>query len=228
MRRVAQAQKTITSSFESSASYWQGVYDENSFLGSVYRERQAAALAWIDAFGLPAGSRVLEIGCGAGYLTVALAARGYRVESIDSSEAMVAATRARIVEAGQTATATARVEDVHALQAADASYAGVVALGVMPWLHSPHRALREIARVLRPGGAVILTADNRARLNFVLDPRYNPVLAYPIKRGVKLVLQRLGKRPMGPLPDLHYPAEVDRLIRLVGLTKRQSRTIGFG
>ena len=96
MRRVAQAQKTITNSFESSASYWQGVYDENSFLGSVYRERQAAALAWIDEFGLPAGSRVLEIGCGAGFLTVAVAARGYRVESIDSSEAMVAATRARM------------------------------------------------------------------------------------------------------------------------------------
>jgi len=29
MRRVTQAQKTITSSFESSASYWRGVYDES-------------------------------------------------------------------------------------------------------------------------------------------------------------------------------------------------------
>jgi len=82
--------------------------------------------------------------------------------------------------------------------------------------------------VLRPGGAAILTADNRARLNFLLDPRFNPVLVYPIKRRAKVLLRRLGKRPLGMLPDVHYPAELDRLVRAAGLEKQRSRTIGFG
>jgi len=194
----------------------------------VYLERHAAALAWIDGLRLPAGAAVLEVGCGAGFLTVALAGRGYRVDAVDASEAMVESTRARIAAAGFGRVATARSEDVHALSARDGAYAAIVALGVLPWLHSPPRALGEIGRVLRPGGAVILTADNRARLNFVLDPRYNPVLLYPLKRRVKVWLQRLGRRPLGVLPDVHYPAQLDRLVRAAGLEKRKSRTVGFG
>jgi len=224
----AQIQDLVEDVFDSSWSYWRDVYGDDGFATAVYRERHAGALAWIDALRLPPGSPVLGIGCGAGFLTVALAARGLRVESIDSSAAMVASARERLAEAGFAGTATARVEDVHALSAPDASYAAVVALGVVPWLHSPGLALRGIARVLRPGGALILTVDNRARLNFILDPRYNPVLVYPVKRVLKALLQRVGQRPLGNLPDVHYPAELDRLVRAAGLEKQKSRTVGFG
>jgi len=224
----AQIQDLVEDVFDSSWSYWRDVYGDDGFATAVYRERHAGALAWIDALRLPPGSPVLEIGCGAGFLTVALAARGLRVESIDSSAAMVASARERLAEAGFAGTATARVEDVHALSAPDASYAAVVALGVVPWLHSPGLALRGIARVLRPGGALILTVDNRTRLNFILDPRYNPVLVYPVKRVLKALLQRVGQRPLGNLPDVHYPAELDRLVRAAGLEKQKSRTVGFG
>jgi len=210
------------------SSYWRDVYGEDSFAAAVYQTRHDGALAWIDSLHLPPGSPVLEIGCGAGFLTVALAARGLRVESIDSSPAMIASTRARLADAGAAEAVTTRVEDVHALSAPDGSYAAVVALGVVPWLHSPEQALREITRVLRPGGSLIITTDNRARLNFILDPRYNPVLVYPLKRELKKILGRVGRRPLGILPDVHYPSQLDQLIRSAGLEKRQGRTIGFG
>jgi SAM-dependent methyltransferase len=221
-------QQAIEDAFDAASSYWQEIYGERSFLATVYLERQAAALAWIDELRLPAGTAVLEVGCGAGLLTLALARRGYRVDAVDASATMVASTRARIAEAGVGASATARVEDVHGLSAGDGSYGAIVALGVLPWLHSPARAVCELARVLSPGGAVILTADNRARLNFILDPRFNPLLVYPVKRRVKALLGRLGKRPLGLLPDVCYPAELDRLVRAAGLEKRRSRSIGFG
>ena len=210
------------------SSYWRDVYGEDSFAAAVYQTRHDGALAWIDSLHLPPGSPVLEIGCGAGFLTVALAARGLRVESIDSSPAMIASTRARLADAGAAEAVTTRVEDVHALSAPDGSYAAVVALGVVPWLHSPEQALREITRVLRPGGSLIITTDNRARLNFILDPRYNPVLVYPLKRELKKILGRVGRRPLGILPDVHYPSQLDQLIRSAGLEKRLGRTIGFG
>jgi 2-polyprenyl-3-methyl-5-hydroxy-6-metoxy-1,4-benzoquinol methylase len=222
------AAKEIEDAFDASSSYWRNIYSGSDLHATVYRERHAAALAWIDELRLPAGSPVLEVGCGAGFLTVALASRGYRVESIDSSDAMVESTRARIGETGFDGTAAVRAGDVQSLSARDGSYAAVIALGVVPWLHSPQRALREIARVLRPGGATIVTVDNRARLNFVLDPRYNPLLLYPVKRRLKRVLQRFGRRSLGVLPDVHYPAELDRLVRAVGLEKQRSRTVGFG
>ena len=224
----ARVQDWVEDVFDSSWSYWRDIYGDDSFAATVYQERHAGALAWMDSLHLPVGSPVLEIGCGAGFLTVALAARGLRVESIDSSAAMIDSTRARLADAGLADAVTPRVEDVHNLTAPDGSYAAVVALGVVPWLHSPERALREIARVLRPGGSLIITTDNRARLNFILDPRYNPVLVYPLKRQLKKVLERVGRRPLGVLPDVHYPSRLDQLIRTAGLEKQQSRTVGFG
>jgi SAM-dependent methyltransferase len=226
--RSEPAQRAIDDAFDTSSSYWRDIYGEGTFLAAVYGDRQAAALAWIDDLGLPSGAAVLEVGCGAGFLTVALARRGYRVHAIDSSDAMVASARARIAEAGVDASATASVDDVHRLSARDGAYAAVVALGVLPWVHAPERAVRELARVVAPGGAVIVTADNRARLNFVLDPRFNPVVVYPVKRRVRALLGRLGKRPLGVLPDVCYPGQLDHLVRAAGLETRRRRSVGFG
>src|SRR5436853_19104 len=66
----------------------------------VLAERQAAALNWIEGLGLKPEARVLEIGCGAGFLSVALAQRGLRVQAIDPAEAMVELARRHAVESG--------------------------------------------------------------------------------------------------------------------------------
>src|SRR5262249_16769789 len=161
-----------------------------------------------------------------GFLTVALAARGFRVESIDSSAAMIASTGARLAEAGFAEAVTLRVEGVHHLSAPAASYAAVGALGVVPPPPPPHPPLPHIARVLRPGGVLVNTTDTRARLTFILDPRYNPIVVYPFKRELKKLLGRIGQRPLGVLPDVHYPSRLDGLIRAAGLEKQRSRTIG--
>ena len=46
--------------------------------------------------------------------------------------------------------------DVHDLRSADGTFLLVLALGVIPWLASPPRATRELARVLAPGGYLIV------------------------------------------------------------------------
>src|SRR5690349_20785122 len=100
MRESKDAQKEVGDVFDSWSPYWREIYGDRDFQSTVYQERHAAALEWIDGLQLPPGSAVLEVGCGAGFLTVALARRSYRVESIDASDAMVESTRARIAEAG--------------------------------------------------------------------------------------------------------------------------------
>ncbi len=51
--------------------------------------RQTVALSYIDGLSLPKTAHVLEIGCGAGFMTTALAKRGFIVEAIDHSQAMI-------------------------------------------------------------------------------------------------------------------------------------------
>src|SRR5579859_2656747 len=86
-------QEQVNAYFRSQSAYWTEIYRSGDVAGEVYRQRQAAALAWIAGVGLAPGARVLEIGCGAGFLAVALAQRGLRVQAIDPSEAMVERAR---------------------------------------------------------------------------------------------------------------------------------------
>lgn len=222
--RNSQAQ--IDRWFDAESSYWEEVYGAGTFAAAMFHERMTAALRWVIGLGLPPGARLLEVGCGAGLLTEELVESGFAVDAIDSSSEMVALARARVAKLGPERVSVS-VADVHALPQAEGSYAVVVAVGVVPWLHSPALAFAEIARVLEPGGHVVLTANNRARLNFVLDPRYNPWLVFPLKRRLKKLLYGVGRLNL-LLPDLHYGRQIDRMLAEAGLEKVESRTVGFG
>jgi ubiquinone/menaquinone biosynthesis C-methylase UbiE len=219
----AGVQAHVNRHFDSTASYWDGVYRGADLQGVIYQQRQAAVLDYVDGAGLPSGARALEIGCGAGHLTVRLAERGLRVEAIDASEAMVAATAGRAREAGLHERIDAQLADVHALPCASASFDLVVAVGVIPWLHSPGDAVAEIARVLRPSGQLVLTADNRARLVSFTDPRAILALS-PLKRVYDWSRKRRGVATS----RLHYPHRVDRLLEQHSLRPVQRKTVGFG
>src|SRR6266446_7867671 len=190
-------QQQVNAYFQSQSAYWEDIYSSSGVQGEIYRDRQAAALAWIDSLSLMPGSRVLEIGCGAGFLSVALAQRGLRVQAIDPAEAMVELARRHAVESGTAELLSLAVGDVSALTFEDGCFDLVIAIGVIPWLEQPESAIQEMARVIRPGGHVILTADNRAGLVVLLDPWYNPALR-PFMSLVKGALVRFGLRPWSP------------------------------
>ncbi|MEZ4216615.1 MAG: class I SAM-dependent methyltransferase [Myxococcota bacterium] len=102
------------------------------------------------------GERALDIGCGAGHTTFALAAAGADVTALDLTDAMLAQTRAGARERGL---ARVRVErgDAEALPFPDASFDVVVSR--LAAHHFPRAAVfaREAARVLRPGGRFALS-----------------------------------------------------------------------
>jgi D-aspartate ligase len=222
-------QRLVNMYFEELTPFWRDVYHDHSVFGAIHRYRQALALRWVDRLQLPEGAPVLEVGSGAALTSVVLAERGLQVQAIDPAPSMLALTRRQAAEAGVGSRLHVTRGDVHALPYVDGTFYFVLALGVIPWLHSSSEAVREMARVLRPGGHLLLNADNRARLSHLVDPRFNPMLE-PARQAVKSGLLALGlRRPADrPVATFHRLDEFDRLITVAGLERVAGSTYGFG
>ena len=220
------AQATTDGRFERESRFWDELYRDEDVYGEIHRLRLATALRWIDELGLPPGTRVLELGCGAGLAAVALARRGLAVRATDTVGAMLERASANAAAAGVGDRVTFALADVQALELADESVDLVLALGVLPWIAAPGRALAEMARVTRSGGSVVVNADNAARLNYALDPRLNPHLA-STRIAVKRLLRRPRERPGGQ-SRLHSIHEFDALLDAAGLDRERGQLLGFG
>jgi ubiquinone/menaquinone biosynthesis C-methylase UbiE len=225
-----QQQEKVNTYFQIHSTFWKEIYESNGVYAEIHRNRYATVLTWIDSLMLTADSKVLEIGCGAGLLSVALAQRGLHVDAIDSVEDMVEQARRHVMESGTAELLSVNLGNVYSLPFEDGSFDLVIAIGVIPWLEEPELAIQEMARVTKPGGYLMLTADNRARLNVVLDPWLNPALV-PLKQRVKDALDRLGLRRKS-LHDIgatsHSRRFIDVSLKRVELVKTRSTTLGFG
>jgi SAM-dependent methyltransferase len=99
------------------------------------------------------GERWLEAACGPGVVTRALAPRAGSVHGVDLTPAMVELARR---EAAALENVTFSVGDATALEEPDGAYDGALARFTLHHVPVPARLVEEMARVVRPGGAVVL------------------------------------------------------------------------
>jgi phosphatidylethanolamine/phosphatidyl-N-methylethanolamine N-methyltransferase len=174
---------------------------ENAFVDGVYtalapvydllfgaplqRGRRAA----IAALGIGHGDRVLEVGTGTA-LTAPLYPHDCRVTAVDLSPSMLQRARARVLRDGLTHVRLLAV-DAARLTFADCSFDGVCAPYVISVVPDPVAVLREMRRVCRAGGRIVL-------LNHFQSP--NRLLA-SVERAVSPVMLHAGFRS-----DLNLPA----------------------
>jgi trans-aconitate methyltransferase len=105
------------------------------------------------------GMRVLDVGCGDGALTQKLVARGATVVGIDASEAMVAAARAKGLDA--------RHISAYDLPF-DAEFDAAFSNAALHWMtEDPARVLRNIARALKPGGRFVAEMGGQGNIHII-------------------------------------------------------------
>lgn len=102
------------------------------------------------------GKHILEIGCGMGFDSVELMKRGVRVTATDLTPAAVEVAQ-RHYDAKGLSAEEVRVANVLDLDFPDENFDGVYAIGVVHHTGNTPQAIREIHRVLKPGGLAVIS-----------------------------------------------------------------------
>ncbi|GIX14976.1 MAG: methyltransferase type 11 [Paracoccaceae bacterium] len=222
--------------------------------------RYAAAARFVTDLGAPVlelldarpGERILDLGCGDGVLTARIAALGARVLGVDSSPDMIAAARARGVEA--------RLADAHALDFCG-EFDAVFSNAALHWMTDPDRVIAGVARALVRGGrfvaeagghgnvaairtALIAVLERHGRITDLGDIWYFPTVAEqrrrleragltvtdialiprptPVIAGMEAWLDTLAGPALALIPEADRPAARAEVVRLVAPALRDS------
>lgn len=165
-RVLAERARVASESFRSKGADW----DEMRALDLPAAAVESALLSLI-----PADSgRLLDVGTGTGRVLELLAPRVRQALGVDASKAMLALARSRLAEP-EYAHCGVRLADMYRLPLADASFDTAVLQMVLHYAEDPAGAIAETARVLRPGGRLVvieLAAHERADLTARLAHRW--------------------------------------------------------
>lgn len=105
---------------------------------------------------------LLDVGCGSARLLAEQASHVRFVAGIDASEIQVDMAQQRLADRLAAGTAEIVLGDAMALPWAEGRFSAVGSLNCLKFVPDPGRALREMYRVLRPGGRLVLTIDRQA------------------------------------------------------------------
>jgi phosphatidylethanolamine/phosphatidyl-N-methylethanolamine N-methyltransferase len=157
---------------------WAPVYD--LVFGKVFERGRRASIAAAERI----GGRILDVGIGTG-ISLTDYARSNSVVGVDYSEAMLRKAHERVREHKLDHVAALAVMDAQRLGFADGYFDVVVAQYVITAVPDPEQSLDEFARVVRPGGEIILVNHLGAESGFrrLFEQAFAPIA------------RRLGWRP---------------------------------
>ena len=187
--------------------------EHRAFLASRTAAREAAFLLPF----IKPGMRLLDCGCGMGALTTSLAewlAPG-EVVGFDREDSQIAAAQAWASERGVT---NVRFElgNIYEMAHPDASFDAVFAYTVLEHLQEPLRAMREMRRVLKPGGVV-----------GICDPDYASQLIAPASPGV-FELMTLMRSFSEAHASPYYARHQRQLLLEAGFARTAGFVVGVG
>jgi 2-polyprenyl-3-methyl-5-hydroxy-6-metoxy-1,4-benzoquinol methylase len=217
--------------FNVKANEYNTVHYVEQSSGGMWNRHQLT-LEMVAAGGLETNARILDVGCGPGHLVFDLDRMGFQVTGLDVAPAMIDLCRQH-AQALKTEIPRFVTGDVENTGLPSGSFDAVTALGVIEYMESDSPMLREMHRVLRPGGILILNVTNTYGYSTALVPASLKVKRLPGMMSVASWIRRRvtgSKMPAGQLnfnPRRHKPAAFRRALSDHGFDVIEDRYLTF-
>ena len=209
--REENARPDAATFFDARAGRYDAEYDKPT--GYALRSRMEVVLALVG----DGPGEVLDAGMGGGRILAELARSGWTVSGIDASIEMVSVARKQL----QGRAARVEQASIELLPFADESFDAVVATGVLEYA-DVQRAVRELRRVLRPGGLAVVSYPNPRNAYAI----WRAHVWFPAVRAVKRLL-RHAPLVFPPGSAELSPSRFRQLLESVGLMPEQTRPTTF-
>ena len=177
-RKLKRSKEEVAQAYEKEAS----IYDKGritSFDGKIVQEYQINFLK--KHLGLKKGMKLLEAGCGTGRILLHLARNGVKCYGIDPSKKMLKVFRQKkgsekiILKTG----------DIEKIHHKDNTFDAIYTMHVLMHLPDYKKAIKEMYRVLKPGGVLIADFPNAdsfwTKLSLLFFPRHKRTRIFTIK-----------------------------------------------
>jgi len=220
---------------ENQGKYWSDVGD--SYFSNYYRKVKGyPALQIRHRYILDLlecnRNKVLDIGCGPGEMIVDLLKRGYKVCGADISMEMLNIARKNIRTQNLVNSHQLVQSSIEYLPFRDSSFDAVICAGVIEYLDADDRALKELNRVLKPSGILIITVRNALCPMRILDkgldflwsqPRISKLLTHLKSLITKIQVQERKTVEYRK----HIPWKLDKFLQKLGFRVERRRYFHF-
>ncbi|MGH9685851.1 MAG: class I SAM-dependent methyltransferase [Candidatus Acidiferrales bacterium] len=190
-------------------------YADETPAGFALRVRRQRVLQLFDK----PGGKVLDVGCGPGEMVDDLLNLGCEFWGVDPSARMIEICRRKYSEIHKV---NFQLGPAEQLDFADGQFDAVVCMGVIDGLQSAGAALREMGRVLKPGGTIIITFSNH-RSPYAWWKGFVYYRALAVMR--RIFHPRLKHDPIFVRRRLFTPQTATELLASFGM--RAERTVGY-
>jgi len=197
--------------FDKRAENRDALFEINPILEYEQRQRQKIVL---DLLAVKPGEEILDLGCGDGRDMIVFERKGARCTGVDFSEQMIREGVKRLRKAG-VSKARLFVGSAQSLPFKDESFDKVSCSEIIEHIPDWEKAIREISRVVKRGGLVVITTPNKYGL-------------YGLEKAfLKFVYRVLRRRGEHPYDEWKTPREVSEVLNLNGLKVQAKGTVCF-